>query len=274
MDEQLDRLDFGARSNESIFGTLGENKNKQEAAARRDDIRPRVIAFERLPFTLGVVDSEAMLLRVQALRVSAYGHHLPGGMAAAFGQPDVVDRLDGVTIFYAEDKATGRLVGSARIQSNRLGPLQIERSLVLPKERQDQLLGEVTRLTVLPGYLPPVRLALVKALHLFCIATQTGGVVVGSRRSLLRIYFSLGFSDLYGDDRLVPLAHGGGLEHRILFRDTVTSEAHSSSLHHPDHGFVFRTYHPDITVFKGLERQTSLGLAARTFDAPYSSKAA
>jgi hypothetical protein len=195
-------------------------------------------------------------------------------MAAAFGKADPVDRLADVTVFYVEDKATGRVVGSARIQNNRSGPLQIERSLVLPKERQGQLLCEVSRLTVLPGYIPPVRLALVKALHLFCIANQIGGVVAGARRSLLRQYLSLGFSDLYGDERLVPLVHGGGLEHRILFRDTVTSEAESRARRHPDHGFVFRTYHPDILVFQNLLSQTWRGLQSAQYDKRYSSKAA
>ena len=75
---------------------------------------------------------------------------------------------------------------------------------------------------------------------------------------------------------MVPLAHGSGLEHRILFRDTVTSEAESRARQHPDHSFVFRTYHPDIHAFVGTLEETNRGLGGRTtklFD-DYNSKAA
>jgi hypothetical protein len=270
--EREGTLDFGARSNESVYGAFDERESSSKDSPFPRKAR-RAVETELLPFIVGIVDDEAMLVKVQALRESAYGHHLPA-IAAAFGMADPVDRLADVTLFYAQDKSTGRMVGSARVQSNLSGPLHIEKSIVLPEERQGQLLCEVSRLTVLPGYIPPVRLALVKALHLFCIANQIGGVVAGSRRSLLRQYLNLGFSDLYGDERLVPLAYVGGLEHRILFRDTVTSEAESRARSHPDHGFVFRTFHPDILVFRKVLEQTSAGLGSSRYDQIYSSKAA
>lgn len=249
------RLDFGPRSNDSDFGALDSDfpraARKHEAAVR--GARP---ATERLPFRIAIVDSEADLLRVQSLRQAAYGHHLPG-IAAKFAQPDPVDRMPDVTIFFAEDKATGRLVGSARIQTNLTNPLQIERSIELPPERRGSLLAEITRMTVIAGYPHPVKLALVKAIHLYCIALQISGIVAASRPTLLRQYLNLGFVDLYGDDRLVPMAHGAGLEHRVLFRDTVTSEADSRARRHPDHAFVFRTFHPDLEIFDPVVQVSS-----------------
>jgi hypothetical protein len=206
-----------------------------------------------------VVCDEAQLLRVQALRQTAYGRHLPE-QAASFGSADPLDRLADTTIFFAECKTTGRVVGSARVQSNRTAPLQIERSIELPEARRGQLLAEITRLCVMPGYDQPVRLALVKASHLYCIATQIGGVLAGSRRSLLRTYENLGFADLYGDQRMCPLQHAGGLPHRVLFRDTVTSEAMARERRHPDYDFVFRDYHPDIAIFEALAMAQSAGL--------------
>jgi hypothetical protein len=206
-----------------------------------------------LAFKVGIATSESDLVRVQALRQAAYGHHLPG-IAATFSKPDPVDRWPDVTIFYAEDKQRGHLVGAARIQSNRTNPLLIERSLQLPPELRGRLLAEITRMTVLAGYAHPVKLALVKAAHLYCVAMQIGGIVAASRPKLLRQYTSLGFSDLYGDDRLVPMAHAAGMEHRVLFRDPVTSEAEGRARNHPDYAFVFRTYHPDIQVFDAVDQ--------------------
>lgn len=208
-------------------------------------------AAEVLAFRVAIVDSEDDLLRVQALRQAAYGHHLPA-LAANFGRPDPVDRWPDVAIFYAEDKTTGRMVGSARLQSNRSQPLQIERSIELPPHRRGELLAEITRMVVLPGYAHPVKLSLVKAIRMYCVAMQIGGIVAASRPSLMRQYDGLGFEDLFGDGRLAPMAHGGGLDHRVLFLDTVTSEVRMREKNKAIHSFVFRTYHPDIDVFRAV----------------------
>jgi hypothetical protein len=254
MSGQGDSLDFGLRSNDSQFSSLDVPREERDAQSAGPlsgvDAAP---PGEPLAFRVAIVESDADLQRVQALRQAAYGHHLPA-LAANFGQPDPVDRWPDVTIFFAEDKVTRRVVGSARLQCNRSQPLQIERSIVLPPQLLGRLLAEVTRMTVLPGYAHPVKLALVKAIHLYCIAMQIGGIVCASRPSLMRQYLNLGFEDLYGDDRLAPMAHGGGLEHRVLFRDTVTSESHNRGRKHPDYAFVFRTYHPDIEVFDAVAR--------------------
>ncbi len=214
-----------------------------------------------LPFKVKVVSSEAQLMRVQALRQHAYGRHLPD-QASAFGAADPRDRMPGTIIFYAEDKATGQLVGSARIQSNRHAPLQIEGSVELPERLRGRQLAEITRLCVLPGYDHKVRLALLKAVHLYCIALQIGGVVAGSRRSLLRTYLSLGFVDLFGDERMCHLQHAGGLPHRVLWRETLQADARVRELRPQDFDFVFRDFHPDIEVFDGLAAAVTFGLSA------------
>ncbi len=244
-------FNHGYRSNDSSFGWLDGMQTPAKAAPR--------VATQTLPFTVRTVTSEADLSRVQALRAEAYGHHLPA-LAASFGAADPIDRMPDTTIFFAEDKATGEVVGSVRIQSNHSSPLQIERSIDMPPEREGQLLSEITRLAVRPGYAPPVRLALVKASQLFCQAMQINGVLAGSRRSLLRQYFSLGFSDLYADERMVPLKHAGGLDHRVLFLDTVTCEADARERGLALHGFVFRTYHPDIMIFGSVAATIAHGL--------------
>lgn len=246
-----------AQTLSSHASAFGEPTKPAALDAPRHRVSP--VIEHGLPFRVRVVCDEGQLLRVQALRQAAYGRHLPA-QAAAFGSADPLDRLIDTTIFFAEDKATGALVGSARVQSNRTSPLQIERSIELPASRRGQLLAEITRLCVLPGYDQPVRLALVKASHLFCIAMQIGGVLAGSRRSLLRIYENLGFTDLFGDERMCALAHAGGLPHRVLFRDTVTSEAMARARTHPDYDFVFRDYHPDITLFEALAAAVAGGL--------------
>lgn len=257
---QHSSIPYERRSNDSMFDTLAADPfiaSSRAASSPARVVEPPRLVEAILPFSIGVVSTQSQLDRVQSLRAAAYGHHLPA-LAASFARPDPLDLQPDITLLYVEDKLTGELVGSARIQVNRNQPLQIERSLELPPELSGRLLSEITRLTVLPGYNQPVRMALVKACHIYCIAMQIGGVLAGARRSLLRQYKNLGFKDLFEDERLIPLSHGGGLPHRILFRDTVTSEAESRANNHPDYGFVFRTYHPDIRVFEAVGGRLAL----------------
>lgn len=229
---------------------------------------PPAVCGESLAFRVAIVESEDDLQRVQHMRQAAYGHHLPA-LAAHFGQPDPIDRWPDVTIFYAEDKASGQLVGSARLQCNGGQPLQIERCLELPPHLRGRLLVEVTRLVVMAGYVHPVKLALVKAIHLFCVATQAAGILAGSRPSLMRQYLGLGFEDLFGDGRLVPLAYAGGLEHRVLFRDTVNAQTQYRERLRSGYDFVFRTYHPDIDVFSALTHMSEPLRRARAAQRPH-----
>ena len=245
---------YSHRSNDSMFDTLSVEPARP---ALRESyplsmLRPAPrLCEEALAFKVGVVSTEECLLQVQSLRAASYGHHLPG-LAATFARPDPLDLDDDVILFFAQDKQTGTLVGSARIQINRRRPLQIERSLVLPDHLSGLLLSETTRLIVLPGYNHPVRMALVKACQLYSTAMQIRGALAGARASLLRQYKSLGFRDLWNDERMVPLLHGGGLEHRILYRDLVIAEAESRADNQPYYKFMFTTYHPDIKVFASL----------------------
>lgn len=243
-------IPYPDRSNDSLFDTLSVEPVPRISSPSTSKSAPR-LHEEALSFTIGVVSTEEHLLRVQSLRAASYGHHLPG-LAASFARPDPLDLDDDVILFYAEDKQSGALVGSARIQINRRQPLQIERSLELPAQLSGRLLSEVTRLIVLPGYNHPVRMALVKACQLYSTAMQIRGALAGARHSLLRQYKSLGFRDLWNDERMVPLLHGGGIEHRILYRDLVTAESESRINNQPYYGFMFSTYHPDIQVFASL----------------------
>ncbi len=208
---------------------------------------------ELLNFTVRIVSDDYDLERVQQLRATAYGHHLPH-LAAQFGRADPLDRDPDVVVFCAEDKATGDIVGSCRIQVNRSSPLQIQTCIDTPDRLRGKLVSEITRLSVLPTYGDRlVRMALVKACHIHNIAMQVTGIFAGSRGSLMRQYRALGFADLYGDEREVPLPYSGGLHHRILWLDSVSAEVDWRAMANPFYTFVFRTWHPDIGIFSAVQ---------------------
>jgi hypothetical protein len=212
------------------------------------------MSMQLLRFSLRVARSEADLRAACHVRSASYGHHLPQ-LRHAFAEPDELDWAPDTTVFVATDKDSGRPVGTARLCTNARQPLQIEQSTVLPEPLSDRMLAEVTRLSVLPGHDDPrVKLALMKATYLYCIARQVHWLVIGARSDgLLRQYRRLGFTDLLAEGTMVPLAHAGNLPHRVLGFDVTAAERNWHAAQHPFYDFMVRAYHPDIELFGAPE---------------------
>ncbi len=183
------------------------------------------------------------------VRASAYGHHLPQ-MQQALAEPDTLDRRRSTVSLLCRDKSSHAPIGTARIQRNTQGPLQLESSVILPRWLADQPKAEITRLSVLPGADAQVRLMLMKAGYLYCLASQVRWMVIGARSdALIRIYRRLGFRDVLGPDDRVPLAHAGGLPHRILAFDVTAAERTWLAAKHGLYPFMIDTFHPDLQLF-------------------------
>jgi hypothetical protein len=201
-----------------------------------------------LGFRLEVVSSTQDLLDACAVRALAYGHHMPE-MAAQLAQPDALDFAAGTTVFICRDKETGLATGTMRIQSSTCGPLLMERSLSLPDWLACDTRAEVTRLAVRVGADPLTRLSLWKASYQFCMANGLHWMAVGARNeALIRNYRRLGFVDVFANDQLMPLAHTGGLLHRILAFDNTTAFRRWGETRHPLYPFVFETEHADLAA--------------------------
>jgi len=97
---------------------------------------------------------------------------------------------------------------------------------------------------------PLVKLSLMKASYLFCMATQIRWMVIGARNeALVRQYRMLGFKDVFDDGRMVPLRHAGRLDHRVLAFNVTAAERMWREPRHPLYEFIFETSHPDIQLF-------------------------
>lgn len=214
-------------------------------------VMPGLGGANALPFVVRVVRTQEHLNQVCALRAEAYGRRLP-----AFGQslqaPEAADHAPGTTILMAQDKATGAVVGTMRIHSNLHESLPIEGAFKFPKSMRGQLLVELCRFSIQPGYNnTSVRLALFKAMYLYCYAHQVQYIWVAARRPLNRIYKSLGFKSPGDDELWVPLSYANDIPHSILSFDVLAAERLWFDIRHPLYEFMVRTYHPDIQVFSG-----------------------
>lgn len=199
-----------------------------------------------LGFVLELVSSSRDLLDACSVRAQAYGHHMPD-MGGKLAEPDELDFDVGTSVFVCRDKAEGRVMGTMRIQSSAFGPLMMESSLSLPPWLQAASRAEITRLAVRVGADPLIRLSLWKASYLFCMANGLDWMVIGARNeALIRNYRRLDFVDVFGPEQLMPLAHAGGLPHRIMAFDNTSAERRWGAMRHPLYQFVFETVHADL----------------------------
>lgn len=214
---------------------------------------PVSLVAHQLPFTVKVVRTEHELMRVCRVRAIAYERHMPG-FGVKLSEPEVHDRAPGNVILIAEDKQTGEAVGTMRMHTNMHQRLPLQAAASLPLYMQRQLLVEVCRFSVKPGYSNgEVRQALFKALYLYCHASQAQYMVVAARRPLNEIYKSLGFKALHGgEEQWVPLSYAGGRPHSLLSFNVPLAEQLWQDIDHPLYDFMRRTYHPDIQVLAGM----------------------
>jgi hypothetical protein len=205
---------------------------------------------QSLSFTVFPARTETQLRAACRVRALSYGRHLPG-IASVWDEPDQLDRDPQAVVFVATSKVTGEPLGTVRLATNALQPTQIERSASVPHSISGGLMAEVTRLAVLAGSTDPaVKLGLMKAAYLHCLAHQVRWMVIGARSdALVRQYRRLGFTDLDDQAVEVPLAHAGGLPHRVLVFDVVSAERNWLAALHPFYQFMVGCYHPDIQIF-------------------------
>jgi hypothetical protein len=207
-----------------------------------------------LGFTVTIARDLHSLRQACAVRALAYGHHLGDrpGLAQALAEPDATDLAPGTAVLVCRDKASGDVIGTARIQRNHPRPLPIEDSIVLPAALAGHARAEITRLAIRPGADALVRPMLVKACWMYAVAAQIRTLVIGARSAaLVRIYKGLGFTDLLADasgTRQVPLAHAGGLLHHVLGFDVVAAERHWFAARHALYAFMVETWHPDLQL--------------------------
>ena len=215
-----------------------------------------------LSFTVRIALDRADLKAACAVRSEAYGHHIPG-WRTALEEPDALDQSPATVVLICEDKKSGQVVGTARVQTGAQGPLLIEQCVDLPPLQARHGRAEVSRIAAISGADVSVKVALWKASYLYCIATQSRWMIIGARNeALVRQYRRLGFSELHPERGPVPLHYAGGLPHHVLTFDTYAAERTWKTGQHGLYDFVFETHHPDIQLYTAKAVRPLEALAA------------
>lgn len=202
---------------------------------------------ETLPFTIKVVSTLADLDLAVEMRRTAYRRHLP-----EFAETMAVEALDstpGTVVLLAQSRLDGGPLGTMRIQTNAFGPLAVEQSVRLPDWLAQARLAEATRLGVERGTIGRmVKVALCKAYFMYCGQNGIDWMLATARSPLDREYESMLFGDVFGENQFLPMAHVGGLPHRVLAKPVAVARQRWAQANHPLFKFVFETDHPDIDV--------------------------
>lgn len=228
---------------------------------------------QTLSFSLRIARTRADLLAACKVRAESYGHHLPN-LRAAIGEPDLLDGDEHTHVVLCVDKISGDPVGTVRVQTNAGSKLLIEHSTSVPEAIASDSRAEITRLAAMPGADPLVKLALMKASYLYCVAAQVRWMVIGARsEALIRQYRRLGFENLFDDDRRVALLHAGHLDHQLLKFNVTAAERTWHAGKHALYSFMIETRHPDIDLFTTqpalARRETVASRQTRERVAPY-----
>ncbi len=201
---------------------------------------------EYLPFTVRQISSPEDLARAIDLRHLAYARHMPE-FAQALKTPEQDDLVKGVMVLIAESKLDGSVIGTVRIQTNVEAPLNMEQSLALPTRFSGQTIAEVRRLAVAPGTSGRlVKMALLKAVYLYCVTQDLDWILVAARSPLDRMYEQLTLEDVLDGGTFIPLPRDNNVAHRVLGARIAELPARFTAVGHPLHDFFFVMQHPDI----------------------------
>jgi N-acyl-L-homoserine lactone synthetase len=202
---------------------------------------------QALPFRVRLAKNEIDLRQAVAVRIQAYGRHVPG-MDAVLKEPEPDDFRDDAALLIAESKETGQVLGSMRLLTNATQALHLEHEVELPAMFHGKRLLEAWRLTVRnceEGRL--VAAALYKSLYEISFHAGIDHILVVARKPVDRLYKAMQFKDgLQG--RKLALSNTLNLPHGLFYlpvreADTLWREAEC-----PLYPFMALTSHPDIEI--------------------------
>jgi len=226
---------------------------EEEEVAERDGDGSYVQPGEDLSIRVRVVRTENQLRKAIKVRGDAYVRHNVACAESLHAAEDD-DKSPGSLVFLCESKVTGDAVGTLRIHTNFEKPTYLERNLRLPEFLRSTGIAYVTRLAIANGTGGTfVKLAMFKALHRYCFATQISWILAVAREPVDRDFVRLGFRDILGSgEKFRRPEDFGDIDVRPLYFSVLQAEHNWRMTKHPLYDFMALKTHPDIEVFTSV----------------------
>ncbi|MCD6681561.1 MAG: hypothetical protein LT102_13065 [Burkholderiaceae bacterium] len=208
---------------------------------------------EDLSIRVRVVRTENQLRKAIKVRADAYLRHNVACAESLHAAEDD-DKAPGSLVFLCESKVTGDAVGTLRIHTNFEAPTYLERNLRLPDFLRSTGIAYVTRLAIANGTSGTfVKLAMFKALHRYCFATQISWILAVAREPVDRDFVRLGFRDILSPgEKFRRPDDFGDMDVRPLYFSVLQAEHNWRMTKHPLYEFMALRTHPDIEVFTSV----------------------
>ncbi len=210
---------------------------------------------EELGFTVKIARNDNQLFSALAVRKESYTKHHPD-YAEIVAVKDRRDQQSGSIVFVAESKLDGSPLGTVRIETNQMRPLQMESDFKLPKSMQGTRLAHISRMATRQGTGGrSVKYGLLKAVYLYCHAKEVKFFLIATIPPLERLYYRLGFTNLSEKTNSIQLSEYGNFPMRVL-RAKVSRFEYLTSKFAPDlNRFMFHSIHADIKIFESVSSQ-------------------
>lgn len=181
------------------------------------------------------------------LRQRAFGRRQPE-LAQALRKPEPADFEPGSLILMAIRKATGEVVGTARMHTNLNSPLEYETHIELPAHFRGLLLGGCSRLAVDAG--PDsanVTRLLFKTFYWFSLTQQVSRLLLTAEPPRDRLYKLFGFRDVF-PGRLFRTESTPQYGCKLLSLELATVDGVLAEVN-PSFLTFLKAHTPDIEIF-------------------------
>ena len=204
------------------------------------------LATQTLPFVVRMA-GQSELAEVAEFRSASYGKHLPH-LAEQLLETEASDYDLGCEVIVVRSKLDNSLLGTMRMHTNAFKPLPLQASIELGSQFRQTRMVETTRLCVKGSpNTSLVRTAMFKAQFHYCLQNDVDWMLAAGRRNVDRIYEGLRFSDVGEQGLFYPMAHAGGVPHRVMCLSPLEALG-MWSVDHPLHIFIMGTHHKDIDL--------------------------
>ena len=203
-------------------------------------------ATQVLPFVVRMA-KQSELAEVAEFRSASYGKHLPH-LAQQLMDTEASDYDLGCEVIVVRSKLDNSLLGTMRMHTNAFKALPLQASIKLGTQFRQTRMVETTRLCVKGSpNTSLVRTAMFKAQFHYCLQNDVDWMLAAGRRNVDRIYEGLRFSDVGEPGLFYPMAHAGGVPHRVMCLSPLEALG-MWSVDHPLHIFIMGTQHKDIDL--------------------------
>jgi hypothetical protein len=232
--------------------------DKLEFDRRRPHALERQSYLENLDFKVRLLRDDQKLKSAMQLRKAVFTRHHSSAIGEHLASLDSHDKKDtqsGSTLFIAEAKADGAIVGSVRIQTNAHRPLSVEHEVPLPKIMRGRHLAMLSRMSIASGNAgKDVFLGLGKAIYLYCVAKQIHTVFLSTPvNSLNRMYPRFAWKNISDVHEKYSFQNDPGLEFSVFYWDIATLKVcMKTGAANRVYDFIFEKYHPDVEVFTSV----------------------